>query len=84
MAWAKGRGNLPWTTLHITRTLAQGLFQLEEWRITNIFREGNSPTDILASWRQSRGEDFILPHQIWPKLKEALEANKVGTTFIRN
>ncbi|KAK1325648.1 hypothetical protein QJS10_CPA01g00717 [Acorus calamus] len=26
-------------------------------------REGNSPADILASRRQSRGEDFILPHQ---------------------
>ncbi|KAK1321750.1 hypothetical protein QJS10_CPA03g01929 [Acorus calamus] len=84
MAWVKGRGNLPWTALRLTRTLVQGLSQLEEWRITHIFREGNSPPDILASRRQSRGEDFILPHQVWPKLKEALEANKAGTTFTRN
>ncbi|KAK1308201.1 hypothetical protein QJS10_CPA09g00979 [Acorus calamus] len=84
MAWVKGRGNLPWTALRLTRTLVQGLSQLEEWRITHIFREGNSPTNILASRRQSRGEDFILPHQVWPKLKETLEANKAGTTFTRN
>ncbi|KAK1309505.1 hypothetical protein QJS10_CPA09g00969 [Acorus calamus] len=84
MAWVKGRGNLPWTALRLTRTLVQGLSQLEEWRITHIFREENSPTNILASRRQSRGEDFILPHQVWPKLKETLEANKAGTTFTRN
>ncbi|KAK1324914.1 hypothetical protein QJS10_CPA01g01382 [Acorus calamus] len=68
----------------IIGSAVQGLSQLEEWRITHIFKEGNSPADILASRRQSRGEDFILPHQVWPKLKEALEANKAGTTFTRN
>ncbi|KAK1292546.1 hypothetical protein QJS10_CPB17g00548 [Acorus calamus] len=68
LAWAKGSGNLPWTALRLKRSLSQG----------------NSPADILASRRQSRGEDFILPHQSWPDLNDVVEANKAGTVFIRN
>ncbi|KAK1287415.1 hypothetical protein QJS10_CPB19g00634 [Acorus calamus] len=77
IAWMKGRGRVPWTAIRLLRKISHGLRSLEEWKITHIFREGNSPADILAATRQTIGEHLITPHQVWQELAEAIESDKV-------
>ncbi|KAK1261040.1 hypothetical protein QJS04_geneDACA021952 [Acorus gramineus] len=50
----KGKGQLPWFAIRLLRKLTKGLQCLVNWKTTHIFREGNSPADILASRRGSR------------------------------
>ncbi|KAK1308433.1 hypothetical protein QJS10_CPA09g01070 [Acorus calamus] len=79
----KGMGQQPWTALRLLRKISHGLQCLEEWKITHIFREGNSPADILASTRQTMGEHLISPLHVWQELEEAIDSDKVGAQYVR-
>ncbi|KAK1300408.1 hypothetical protein QJS10_CPB13g01120 [Acorus calamus] len=83
IAWMKGRGRQPWTALRLLRKISQGILCLEEWKITHIFREGNSQADILASTRRTMGEHLISPLQVWQELEVAINSDKAGTQYSR-
>ncbi|KAK1309975.1 hypothetical protein QJS10_CPA08g00990 [Acorus calamus] len=83
LAWAKGKGSPPWAALRLLRKLWQGLAQLKEWRFQHVYREGNCPADLLASRKQTMGEQIIYPLQTWTELEDAIKLDKEGSIYIR-
>ncbi|KAK1324928.1 hypothetical protein QJS10_CPA01g01653 [Acorus calamus] len=76
-AWVLGKGSHSWSSIRSLRHIHQGLLLLQDWKITHIHREGNSPADILASFQSARGVTIIPPSQLWHELRTTLELDKV-------
>ncbi|KAK1265235.1 hypothetical protein QJS04_geneDACA022453 [Acorus gramineus] len=77
IAWVHGRGCIPWTALRSIRQIHQGLHHLKCWKATHIHRECNSPADLLAAHRSSRGETLLRPQQLWIEIRTAIEEDKL-------
>ncbi|KAK1310993.1 hypothetical protein QJS10_CPA08g00600 [Acorus calamus] len=83
LAWIRRKGTLPWTTLKLMRKFSLEVRRLEEWKISHIFREGNCLADILASQRQTMGEQLFFPNQTRGELEAALLSDRAGTSYHR-
>ncbi|KAK1295953.1 hypothetical protein QJS10_CPB15g01363 [Acorus calamus] len=83
ISWIKGKGNRPWSSIRILRSILRGLDYLLDWKVSHILREGNEPADILASFRSARGESIILPSAVWPELGSALALDQSGVPYTR-
>ncbi|KAK1324926.1 hypothetical protein QJS10_CPA01g01651 [Acorus calamus] len=83
-AWVLGKGSRSWSSIRSLCHIHQGLLLLQDWKITHIHREGNSPADILASFQSARGVTIIPPSQLWHELRTTLELDKEGKAIDRS
>ncbi|KAK1324302.1 hypothetical protein QJS10_CPA01g01778 [Acorus calamus] len=64
IAWANGKGVIPWTALRDLRLIHHISSQLTKLKASHVFREGNRVADCLASLQSSIGTSVLQPsHQ---------------------
>ncbi|KAK1263314.1 hypothetical protein QJS04_geneDACA011889 [Acorus gramineus] len=83
LAWIKGNGCRPWSSICCLRCIHQGLDNLTDWIATHIHHEGNIPPDLLASHRSDRGETILFPSNVWTDLQAAIDQDKSDIPYVR-
>ncbi|KAK1310449.1 hypothetical protein QJS10_CPA08g01863 [Acorus calamus] len=77
IAWSQGRGSIPWYSFRDLRELHNLVGQLQLWKISHVFREGNSAADYLAAAQSEIGVTRIRPKQFNDEFFEHLSDDKV-------
>ncbi|KAK1321880.1 hypothetical protein QJS10_CPA03g01261 [Acorus calamus] len=83
IAWAKGRGTIPWTALRDIRSLHNITASFKEWRISHIYREGNRVADLLAAHQPIMGIFTFSPPNLWEALEKLIQEDWEGIVQIR-
>ncbi|KAK1299121.1 hypothetical protein QJS10_CPB14g01336 [Acorus calamus] len=58
LAWANGRGIIPWSAFRLLRQLSSLLSNVKSWKSSHVYREGNTVADYLASAQSEVGSQF--------------------------
>ncbi|KAK1279308.1 hypothetical protein QJS04_geneDACA023006 [Acorus gramineus] len=83
VAWAMGRGTIPWTAFRYLREIEEIANTFSEWKITHIYREGNRVADALAALQSTMGSTLFSPSQLNNEIQVLLVEEKDGITQIR-
>ncbi|KAK1302594.1 hypothetical protein QJS10_CPB12g01266 [Acorus calamus] len=83
LAWIHGKGNAPWSSFRSLRSIHHGLQQLQGWKASHIYREGNSPADLAASFQLTRGETTFYLENLWNEIREAMDQDRKMEGYLR-
>ncbi|KAK1278554.1 hypothetical protein QJS04_geneDACA017203 [Acorus gramineus] len=84
VAWAVGKGHIPWAAFRDIRLLHQLTAPLKEWKISHVYREGNRVADCLAAAQSEIGVSYLQPSQLGNDIKELIWHDKHGTIHLRS
>ncbi|XP_077232558.1 uncharacterized protein LOC143869883 [Tasmannia lanceolata] len=78
-----GKTKIPWRCFNRIQVIHQLLSQFHNWRITHIWREGNSVADFLSKRKCSCKGTDIPPFLSPPTLLHLLDTNRQGNEYCR-
>ncbi|KAK1309582.1 hypothetical protein QJS10_CPA09g01285 [Acorus calamus] len=78
ITWLKGKGCLPWQLIRERNEMDVLLASHTACQVSHTFREGNQPTNLLASWQNTPGLTLMRPDQFDEALQLILDKDAAG------